>query len=425
MTVLEQLAAEECGCDAPGGADAPVSIEEALRRIRDRVAPVSGTETAPLEQAAGRVLAAPVRARDMSPPFDAAAMDGYAVDSRALTGEGPWALPVVTRLAAGRPAGPRLSGRQAARILTGAAVPGGADCVVRQEDVTRTGGTVTMRRRPSPGLNIRRAGGDMTPGQIVVEAGRRLGPREIAAAAAAGAGALPVRRRLRVALLVTGDEVRRPGETRGSSQIWDVNTPMLRAALSGPEFELIEAAHVADSPSDLSSRLGDLAHAADLIVTTGGVSVGDEDHVAPVLRRLAAETLFRRVAIKPGKPVTCGRLGRALWLGLPGNPLAAFVTWRVFGEAAVSALLGVTTKPSRRRVVTAQPIRRRPGRCELRPARLVGFDELGREVADFEDVLDSGRVARLPEADGLIHIPAEADFLPAATLVEFQPFRQT
>jgi molybdopterin molybdotransferase len=166
-----------------------------------------------------------------------------------------------------------------------------------------------------------------------------------------------------------------------------------------------------------------MAAQADLVITTGGISVGGEDHVKPALSDLGAETLFSGVAIKPGKPVSFGRIGPALWLGLPGNPLSAFVTWHLFGTALLRRLTGQTTPPgSRRHVVTDEKIRRKPGRCELRPATLAGFDGQGREVVRFANATYSGRVGSLPAADGLIFLPAETDSLPAGALVEFQPF---
>jgi molybdopterin molybdotransferase len=285
---------------------------------------------------------------------------------------------------------------------------------------------IHMRRRPVPGQNIRRAGSDIRAGQIVLDKGRRLGPREIAACAAAGAGVVRVHPRLRVALLVTGDEVRRAGGARSAAQIWDVNTPMLAAALGGASVDLVAAEHGADTPIGLAGQLGALAAQADLVITTGGVSAGEEDHVKPAFAALGGVLVFSGVAIKPGKPVSFGRIGATCWLGLPGNPLSAFVTWQVFGTALVRGLSGATLRaPGRRHVVTGTEIRRKPGRCELRPATLDGFDGLGREVARFEDATHSGRVATLPQADGLILLPAGTRICPRARWSSSSPFAGT
>jgi molybdopterin molybdotransferase len=295
-----------------------------------------------------------------------------------------------------------------------------------QEDVIRDGDFIHLSRRPVSGLNIRVAGSDMAKGATVLEKGRRLGPREIAACAAAGAGILRVRRRLRVALLVTGDEVRRAGGAREAAQIWDVNTPMLTASLACAGIEIVASAQGADNFAGLVHQLSEMAAHSDLVITTGGISVGEEDHVKPAVMALGGETLFSGVAIKPGKPVSVGRIGKAHWLGLPGNPVSAFVTFQVFGTALIRALTGeVTGAPARRHVVTGTPIRRKAGRCELRPATLAGFDAHGREIVSFENATHSARVGLLSIADGLMFLPSDAECLPAGALVEFQPFCQS
>ena len=426
MTLHQAIASPGCGCDRQDMLHALVSIDEALARIAAHASPVGRTEAVQVGSALGRTLALPVRSRSMSPAFDNAAMDGYVIKTSALTGPGPWVLPVVARIPAGQETTTSVAGAVAARIFTGAPISGGADAVVMQEDVLRDGDFIHLSRRPQPGLNIRRAGSDLARGVNVLDTGQRLGPKEIAVCAAAGAGIVRVRRRLRVALLVTGDEVRRAGGTREAAQIWDVNTPMLEASLARAGIEIVASAHGADNLSGLVHQLGQMAAQADLVITTGGISVGEEDHVKPAVMALGGETLFSGVAIKPGKPVTLGRIGKAHWLGLPGNPVSAFVTFQVFGTALIRSLTGEATgAPTRRHVVTATEIRRKPGRCELRPATLAGFDPHGREIAHFEDATHSARVGLLPLADGLMFLPADADNLSAGALVEFQPFCQS
>ncbi|MDM7930652.1 gephyrin-like molybdotransferase Glp [Tabrizicola sp.] len=426
MTIHQTIAAQGCGCDQRDGLHALISIDEAIALIAAHAAPVGRTKAVSLDSAFGRILARPVRSRSMVPAFDNAAMDGYAVATPSLTGNGPWVLGVVARVPAGRAIPKALSGATAVRIFTGAPLPDGADAVVMQEEVVREGDVIRLLHRPEPGLNIRRAGSDIAKGTPILNPGQRLGPREIAACAASGAGILRIRPRVRVALLVTGDEVRKSGGARKAAQIWDVNTPMLAAALAAAGADIVATAHGADNRGDLVRQLGDMAGLADLVVTTGGISVGEEDHVKPAFAEMGGETLFSGVAIKPGKPVSFGRLGKTFWLGLPGNPLSAFVTWQVFGMALIRGLAGETAcPPARRHVVTLAAIRRKPGRCEFRPATLAGFDCHGREVVSFEDATHSSRVGRLPMADGLILLPADADTLPEGALVEFQPFCQS
>lgn len=426
MTMFARLEADRCGCDAPRGGRALVTVDEALRRIAAGVGPVVGAESVPLSSAQGRILAAPVHAAAPAPPFDNAAMDGYAVATATFSGAGPWMLALTDRVPAGQAAGAPLPAHAAARIFTGAPVPAGADAVIAQEDVRRSGDAVVLSRRPAPGLNIRRAGEDMEAGAAVLAAGRRLGPREIAACAAAGAAAVMVRRRIRVALLATGDEIRATGADRAEAQIWDVNTPMLSAMLNAPCCEVVRAESGADDPDGLRRQLAAMATAADLVVTTGGVSAGEADHVRPAVRALGGEIAVSGVALKPGKPFCFGRIGGAWWLGLPGNPLAAFVTWRLFGDAALRRLAGREGgATARRHVVAGGPVVCNPARCEARPARIAGFDGLGREVARFDEATHSGRVAGLPDADGLILLPAGAGALPEGALVEFLPFCET
>lgn len=424
MTVDIAIATPGCGCDRQDTVNTLISIDDALRLVAIHASPVGGVEALSLDHANGRILAEPVQSRCLAPPFDNSAMDGYAVVTSALTGDGPWMLPVVARVPAGQERTTPLGGATAARIFTGAPLPEGADAVVMQEEARRIGDAIQLHRSPRPGLNIRRAGSDMAAGATVLESGRRLGMREIAACAAAGAGVVGVRRRLRTALLVTGDEVCKAGDSRAAGEIWDTNTPMMAAALAGAELDLVACAQAADNRADLARQLGAMAARADLVVTTGGISVGEEDHVKSALADLDGTILFSGVAIKPGKPISFGCIGPTFWLGLPGNPLSALVTWLVFGTALVRGLTGETgTGPARRHVVTAADIHHRPGRCELRPATLAGFDAYGREFATFEDATHSGRVGCLPQASGLIFLPTEAEYLPAGALVEFQPFQ--
>jgi molybdopterin molybdotransferase len=422
MTILQPIALEGCGCDRRDTLKKLLSVDDALALIDAGTTAITGSEMLATDLALGRILAEPVAALQMTPSFDNAAMDGYAVATAALTGAGPWHLPVTARVPAGQAAAP-LSGLQASRIFTGAPVPAGADAVVMQEDVHRTGATIRIDHRPKPGLNIRRVGSELAAGAIVLQQGARLGAREIAVCAASGAARVRVRRRLRVALLVTGDEIRQAGADRSTAQIWDVNTPMLRAALTRPDIELVAVETGLDSRDGLFLQIAELAEIADLLITTGGISVGEEDHVKPALIAMGADIIFSGVAIKPGKPVSFGQVRGAMWLGLPGNPLSAFITWHLFGEALVKRLTGeIGHGVARRHVVISQEITRKPGRCEFRPAQCTGFDPHGREVVSFEPETHSSRVAGLSMASGLIYLPADAAFLRAGALVEFQPF---
>ena len=425
LTELQNVASQGCGCNTAQYSKTLISIDDALACIAAHARAVRDTEIIALADATGRILAKPVQSGFMAPAFDTAAMDGYALDTSALTGDGPWFMSVTGRVAAGQAPAAPVTGMTAAQIFTGAPIPSGADAVVMQEDIDRIREDIRFSRRPASGLNIRRAGSDMATGQTVLESGQYVTPRAVAACAAAGISRVCVYRRIRIALLVTGNEIRQAGAGRQVSQIWDVNTPMLTAALAGSGINLVSVEQGTDTRNGLRRQLADMAGQADLVITTGGISVGEEDHVEPALGDLGAEVVFSGVAIKPGKPVSFGRVGHAVWLGLPGNPLSAFVTWQLFGTELVRRLTGQKHPNStRRHIVAGHEIHRKAGRCELRPATLAGFDPAGREIMTFEDATHSGRVTRMPFADGLMFLPAEIEHLPQGGLVEFQPFCQ-
>jgi molybdopterin molybdotransferase len=422
MTVLTRIDEPGCGCGATDDLGGLVSIDEAIARIVRNAGEVAETEEEALASARGRLLAEPVWAISAAPPFDNAAMDGYAINSACLTGGGPWILPVMNRIAAGQKNLGSVRLGNAAQIFTGAPMPEGADAVVMHENVRCTEGAIVVLQTVRSCAHVRRTGEDMVAGDVVVPAGRHLTARDIAACAAAGSAAVRVRRRVRVALLVTGDEVSTPGGARKTSGIWDVNAPMLSAAIETAGIELVRVETGEDNRAGLRRQLRELAEGVDLIVSTGGISVGEEDHVKPALTDLGLHMTFSGVAMKPGKPVSYGKLGDVHWLGLPGNPLSAFIAWQMFGTVLSRCLSGGTAPHSlRRHVVLSRPLRHKFGRCELRLAKLSGFDGMGREFINFDDATHSGRVARLPMADGVILIPSEVENLPEGALVEFQP----
>jgi molybdopterin molybdotransferase len=419
MTVIARLDELGCGCDAALGL---ASIDQALERLRALPRRTGRIDEVALADALGRVLARPVTARANVPPFTSSAMDGYALCTRDLIGDGPWELPVTARIAAGDIGTEPLEPGSAARIFTGGALPAGADAVVMQEAVTAKPGGITLDALPRPGQHLRQIGDDMGANDVILPAGRRLGARDIAACAASGRASVSVQPVLRVALLMTGTEIVAQDQDLLPGQIWDVNGPMITALLQRPSSRIIATARAEDDANALQAQLQDLATRADLIVTSGGISVGDTDLVKPTLLALGGTIDLSGVAIKPGKPISFGRLGGAIWLGLPGNPVSAYVTWQIFGTALLNHLSGRTAPPARRHVVLSEPLSHHPGRCELRPATLTGHDAMGREIVRFDTRTHSARVGTLCRADGLILIPAEADQLQAGDLIEFLPF---
>ncbi|WP_169791139.1 gephyrin-like molybdotransferase Glp [Rubellimicrobium mesophilum] len=410
-----------CGCARDSTGDL-MPVDEALNRAIGAAGRITAAESVPLVEATGRILAAPVSASRPMPPFDASAMDGYALRSAALAGDGPWEIPVAGRVRAGDPPGPLPAGA-ALRILTGAPLPLGADAVVPQEQVGARGAGLRLRFRPRPGAHVRRAGSDLAEGVELLPAGRLIGPREVGALAAAGLRRVEVRRRLEVALLRTGSELTPPGAPLDPGRIWDSNGATLLSLLSLPWIRLQDRGTVPDDPAELRRALAAAAEGADLVVTTGGVSVGDEDHLPRAVTEAGGRILVNSVAMKPGKPLTFGQIGRASWIGLPGNPVAAFVGWTVVGARIAEAMAGLAgTGPRKAIVRSAAPAAHRPGRCEFRLARLVGYDAHGVQVAELLPGETSYRVALLARADGLALIPAEAGAVPEGTLLEFLPF---
>lgn len=314
-----------------------IRIEEAQARIFALKQPVE-TEHVPFAEAAGRWAAEDVVALRTQPARDLSAMDGYAV--RFADGAGPWT--VIGESAAGRRFTGSVGAGEAVRIFTGAVVPEGADSVIIQENVARAGDQVKLTgdsRLEQSGQNVRRAGGDFHEGMVVVPKGAELHARHIALAAMAGYGDLLVRRRLRVAIVSTGDELVPPGETCAEDQIPSSNGVMLAAMLRGFPVELTEIPAVADDLDVLTEQFQALAN-QDIIVTTGGASVGDHDLIVPALQAAGGAIDFWKIAMRPGKPVIAGTIGAAVVLGLPGNPVSTFVTAILFLKPLIAHLGG-------------------------------------------------------------------------------------
>lgn len=383
---------------------------------------VTGGVSLPLTQAVGRVTAMPFASPVALPLFDNSAMDGYALATSSLFGSGPWTLPVAGRIAAGD-AGGALPQGAALRILTGAPIPEGADAVIMQENVCQHGSDITLHDRPKPGINIRRAGEDLALGGEVLPAGRALGPRELGVLAAMGQAQVAVRRKVCVALMCSGSELREPGETLAPGQIWNANRFLMSAALNAPWVELIDLGAVPDDPSQLAAELLRAAASADLVISTGGMADGDEDHMPRLLRENGGSVRALRVAIKPGKPVGIGKLGDAVYVGLPGNPVAAFVTWSMLGAPLLRQLAGfIDPLPVFQTGRLSAPLIRRPGRAEFRPACLKPAGPDGLPLVELMAPKFAARIALLASADGLAMIPTDADRMAAGAHIDFLKF---
>ena len=397
-----------------------LSFDEARTMILAGVARL-GDERVPLADAAGRVCAERLVAERPQPPFDQSAMDGYAVRLADLDGAGPFRLPVgPAESRAGRPA-PALEPGTACRIFTGAELPRGADAVVMQEEVTREGDWATFACRPRPRAHVRAAGEDIRPGQEAIAEGTRLHAGHLALAASLDRGELRVARRPAVAIVCTGDELRAPGSAGGPASIPESNSLALAALARQVGAAPRVLPPVGDDLEATAAALGGALGAADLVITVGGVSVGDHDVVRPALARAGVALDFYKVAIKPGKPLAFGRreaAGRMTRvLGLPGNPASALTTFALYAAPLLRALQGdATPLPLLLPARLGGAVRHKPGRLEL--VRVV----LQRDGRDLVAVplanQASGATTTTGWATALALIPLEAEDVPAGTPVE-------
>jgi len=391
-----------------------ITIAEARKRVLDAAQPL-GTERVAIADAHDRVLAADVTATGDVPPFPCSAMDGYAV----IDGAAGRILTVVGESRAGTPSATALADGGAIRISTGGAIPDGATAVIAQEDVEVRDGTIVTETDVAAGDHLRGAGEDMRSGETVLRAGMTLGAAELGAAVSAGAAELTVYRRPRVQVLATGDELRAPGEPLGPGEIHNSNGPMLDA-LADAEGALVGTAQ--RLPDDRAATVAGLASAldaADVVIVSGGVSVGPHDHVKPALAGLGVEEVFWRVALQPGKPTWFGRRGNVLVFGLPGNPVSAVVTFSLFVRPALAALQGRTEEPLLEpEAVLGAAVRRNPDREQAVRVRLERRN--GKLVATPNGPQGSHIVTSLLGADALAFIPAGEGELEAGAAVALE-----
>jgi molybdopterin molybdotransferase len=375
-----------------------LSLEDAQARILARAEPLEA-EVVPLSEAAGRVTAEAARAAVDLPPFPSSAMDGFALRSADVPGR----LPVVARIAAGLPAGRPLSAGEAMGIATGGVVPEGADSVVPIEDVVASDNKVEIPHPVDKGDNVRPRGGDIAAGDVVVDAGVRLGAAQIGALAAAGVAEVACTRRPRVTVLTTGTELRRPGEVLEPGEVYEANGVLLAASVRSAGAEVEQLPAVADDEASHRTAL-ERGLAADVLVTSGGVSVGPHDLVRGILSDLGVEEIFWGVAVKPGKPLAFGVRGRTLVFGLPGNPVSSLVAAEVFVRPALLALQGAAVPgPVYREGRLASDVRRNVQRDEFQRARSVPSED-GVLLEPLQGQ-ESHMIARAASADALVLVP--------------------
>jgi molybdopterin molybdotransferase len=376
-----------------------LTLEEAQRLVLERAVPLT-PERVPLDAAGGRVLRESARSVVDLPPFAASAMDGFAVRSA----DTPGTLPVVARVAAGRPAPRGLEPGEAMGIATGGVVPPGADAVIPLERVVDRANAVEIPEAVPPGANVRPQGGDLRTGDEVVRAGTRLGPAQLGALAAAGVAEVTCGPSPRAAALATGTELRRPGEPLGPGEVYEANGLILESQLRSAGASVERLAAVADDEDAHREALArGLEH--DVLVTSGGVSVGPHDLVRSIEAELGVEEVFWRVAVKPGKPVSFGVRGRTLVFGLPGNPVSSLVGFELFVRPAVLALQGHGDPLPRFEPGTlSAALRRSPDRDQLVRAQRRTGDGAAIELVPLTGQ-ESHMIARAAAADALVLVP--------------------
>lgn len=394
-----------------------LSIPEALEQTLARFAPLP-PERVPLDHALGRFLAVPLAAREDVPGFDNSAMDGYAVvasDVAEATVGSPVVLPVAGESRAGGPSLPVLRPGTAMRIFTGAPLPEGADAIVIQEDTVRTDGGVAVHAPTAPGRHVRRRAEVLASGDLVLEQGARLGAGEIGLCASQGYAFVPVRRRPRVAILSTGDELKELGEPPRAGSLFDSNAHCLAAAVreAGGVPQLTPLG--ADNLDELTACIQDALTSNDVLLSTGGVSVGEYDLLHEALRRAAVEELFWKVRVKPGKPIRFGMAGRTPVVGLPGNPVSALVTFELFVRPGLRRMLG-DPRPFRPLidVELADAMTAPSDRTELVRVRLEPSAGARPRAVKHADQ-GSAALTSLVGLDALLVLPEGAGVLPAGT----------
>jgi molybdopterin molybdotransferase len=407
-------------CFAHGGR--LMRTEEALHLLAERLQQVTESERLTTGQALGRVLLEDVAARTSSPPHDNAAVDGYAVRHVDLAAEGETRLPVGARIAAGhRPEGEARPGT-ALRIFTGAVVPAGFDTIFMQEDCRAENGEVILPAGLKAGANRRRAGEDFKGGDLLLRAGHRLRPQDLGLAAAAGHESLSVSKPLRIALFSTGDEIVEPGRELQAAAIYDSNRYLLMGLARGLGCAVTDLGILADEADDVRSALDRAAADHDLILTSGGVSVGEEDHVKAAVESLGQLHAWR-LAIKPGRPLALGQVARVPFIGLPGNPVAVMVTFLTIARPAILRLMGAgDLEPHRFKVAAGFEFKKKKDRREWLRVKLVPAEDGWR--AEIFPRQGSGILSSLVEADGLVELPEDLTRLERGAMVDFLPFSE-
>jgi len=407
-------------CFRPG--EGLIPLDDALAALDQRLCAVVGTETAALNEACGRVLAVDITTRLDVPPHDNSAVDGYAVRFEDLDAAAETRLPVKGRIAAGHPLKVPAEAGCAYRIFTGAPMPDGFDTVFMQEDCTRDGDAVILPAGLKQGANRRHRGEDVAAGAVILKSGRLLRPSDVGLSASVGIGELKVFKPLRAAVFSTGDEIYDPSERAPEGGVFDANRYAVSALLRDLGCRVTDLGIITDDMDAIRDALAAAAPGHDLILTSGGVSTGDEDHVKAAVEA-AGSIHFWRLAIKPGRPIALGQIRDAVFIGLPGNPAAAMVTFMRIARPLILKLSGRTDPPPALFPVRAGfSYKKKSGRREWVRAKLVRNGQ--GVVAEKFPVDGAGILTSMVESDGLVELPEDMTTLEEGAEVNFLPFSE-
>lgn len=396
-------------------------MDEALRRIHDAITPIADNETVSVPASLDRIVATDVLSTINVPAYTNSAMDGYALKGTDLPAHGEARLKVVGKVFAGHPLNIEIGKGECARIMTGAPMPAGADTVVMQEHVQVEGNDILISEGQKAGQHVRQAGEDMAIGSVALPKGKRIIPADMGLIASLGIAQVSVKRRIKVAFFSTGDELRSLGETLEAGQIYDSNRYTLLGMLTRLGVELIDMGIIKDDQAAIEHAFKTASAKADVVITTGGVSVGEADFIKPMLEQLG-KINFWKIAMKPGRPLTFGKVDQALFFGLPGNPVSAMVTFYQFVQPALRHLMGQPHfAPTSIKLKTMSKLKKAPGRVEFQRG-IIRKDPSGEWMVQTTGHQGSHILSSMSQANCFIILPMETANVEQGEWVEVQPF---
>jgi molybdopterin molybdotransferase len=399
-----------------------ISLNDAVARMLAAAPLIGGYERINIEKARGRTLAEAITAGFNVPGHTNSAVDGYALAAADLPAEGTRVLEIVGKAYAGEPFQSNINPGQCLRIMTGAMIPETLDTVIMQEHVELRGNAIVIDSRHKPGQNVRKAGEDIKQGQTILHPGKLLTPPDIGLIASLGIPEINVARKLRIAIASTGDEIYSLDQIPSAGGVYDSNRYSLMAALDRPDIEVINLGIVEDRPDALLETFEQVGQFADVIISTGGVSVGEADYTKTALQA-SGQIGFWKVAIKPGRPLAFGRIGNAVFFGLPGNPVAVMVTFYLLVLPALEKMLGITNKPIVPvfRARTLENLRKKPGRTEV-PRGIIEQDQNGEWTVRGTGKQGSGILSSMSLANAFIILEHDRENIKPGEWVWVRPF---